>query len=182
MRKARKKPMVVQAYRLGDESPVVDILMAKGEIRQKADGSFEIFSRETKDNIGESAHSGDYIKLDSKGCPYPNSAEYFENSHRHLAADLFEQCSPAVDVWMYGDPMCPEIRYLIEHRHLSFHEDDPGRYFQAPLWGTKLSAAKDAVIIFYRIVRDPSGKIMDADYNFVAGDEFVRTYEMLSEE
>lgn len=182
MRKVRKKPMVVQAYRLGDNSPVVDGLMAEGEIRQKADGSFEVFSREAKDNIGEHACCGDYIKLDSEGCPYPNSAEYFENNHRHLAADLFEQRSPAVEVWMYGDPMCPEIVYLIEHRHLSFHDDDPERFFQAPLWGTKLSAAKDAVIIFYRIVRDPSGKIIDADFNFVAGNEFARTYDIISEE
>lgn len=174
--------MVVEAYRLGDNSPVVEGLMAEGEILQKADGSFEVFSREVKENTGERAHNGDYIKLDSEGCPYPNSAEYFETNHRHLAADFFEQRSPAVEVWMYGEPMCPEIRYLMENRHLSFHDDEPERYFQAPLWGTRLSAAKDAVIIFYSIVRDESGQITDVDYNFVAGDEFERTYEMLSEE
>lgn len=174
--------MVVEAYRLGDNSPVVEGLMAEGEILQRADGSFEVFSREAKENTGERAHSGDYIKLDSEGCPYPNSAEYFENNHRHLAADFFEQQSPAVEVWMCGEPMCPEIRYLMENRHLSFHDDEPERYFQAPLWGTRLSAAKDAVIIFYRIVRDESGQITDVDYNFVAGDEFERTYEILSEE
>ena len=77
--------------------------------------------------------------------------------------------------------MCPEIQYLMEHKQLTFHEDDPHKYFQAPLWGTILYAAKDAVIVFYRISRDEKGRIADEDFNFVERKEFERTYEMLSE-
>ena len=80
---------------------------------------------------------------------------------------------------MYGDPMGPEMQYLVEHKQLTFHEDEPNRYFQAPLWGTMLSAARNAVIVFYRIDRDESGKILDAEFNFVARDEFEKTYEIL---
>ena len=46
MKKARKRPAVVQAYRLGEENSVVDGLTAEGEIRLRGDGSFEVFSPE----------------------------------------------------------------------------------------------------------------------------------------
>lgn len=181
MKKARKKPAVVQAYRLGEKSSVVDGLTAEGEIRLKGDGTFEVFSTEAMGDTGEIAHTGDYIKLDFSGRPYPNSAEYFEENHCHIAAEFYEQRSNEVSVWMSGDPMCPEIRYLMEHKQLTFHEDEPERYFRAPLWGTVLYAAKDAVIVFYRIVRDETGQITDEEFNFVARDEFDRTYELLPE-
>ncbi|MDM8123992.1 hypothetical protein [Mediterraneibacter glycyrrhizinilyticus] len=182
MRKAKKRPMVVQAYRLGEENDVLAGLTAEGEICLKGDGSFEVFSQETKGDSGEIAYTGDYIKLDSSGNPYPNSAEYFEKNHCHIAGAFYEQRSKTVLVWMYGDSMCPEISYLIEQKHLTFHEDDPDKYFRAPLWGTELSAPKDAVIVIYRISRDESGKITDADFNFVAGTEFDKTYELLPED
>lgn len=182
MKKAKKRPAVVQAYRLGDESDVVDGLTAEGEIRLRGDGSFEVFSQEAKGHSGEIAHTGDYIKLDSSGTPYPNSAEFFEENHRHIAREFYEQKSNTVSVWMYGDPMGPEIQYLVEHKHLTFHEDEPDRYFQAPLWDTVLSAAKDAVIVFYRIDRDENGKICDVEFNFVAGDEFKKTYELTEQD
>ena len=182
MRKAKKRPMVVQAYRLGEESDVVAGLTAEGEIRLKGDGSFEVFSQEAKGDSGEIAHTGDYIKLDSSGNPYPNSEEYFEKNHCHITGENYEQRSKTVLVWMYGDAMCPEISYLMEQKQLTFHEDDPERYFRAPIWGTELSAPKDAVIVFYRISRDEVGQITDAEFNFVAGTEFEKTYELLPED
>ena len=45
-----------------------------------------------------------------------------------------------------------------------------------------MSAPKDAVIVFYRISRDEAGQITDAEFNFVAGAEFEKTYELLSED
>lgn len=182
MRKARKRPVIVQAYRLGDESNVVDGLTAEGEIRLRGDGSFEVYSQEAKGTSGEIAHAGDYIKLDSSGMPYPNSAEFFEENHRHITGAFYEQRSNEVSVWMHGEPVGEEIQYLMENKGLTLHEDDPDRYFQAPLWGTGLSAAKDAVIVFYRIDRDEGGRIRDAEFNFVAGDEFAKTYELLKED
>ena len=76
--KRKRKP---QSYRHTDseeENDMVEELTAEGEIKVKGDGSFEVFSREAKDGTGEIAHAGDYIKLDSSGKPYPNSAEFFE--------------------------------------------------------------------------------------------------------
>lgn len=182
MRKARKRPVVVRAYRLGDENNIVDGLTAEGEIRLRGDGTFEVFSQEAKGESGEIAQMGDYIKLDSSGMPYPNSEKFFEENHRHIAGEFYEQRSNVLSVWMYGDPVGEEMWYLMENKGLTLHEDDPVRYFQAPLWGTELSAAKDAVIVFYRIDRDEEGKICDAEFNFVAGDEFEKTYELLQKD
>ena len=75
--------------------------------------------------------------------------------------------------------MSRKIKFLIEQKQLTFHEEDPEKYFQAPLWGTNLSAKKDAVIVFYSIERDENGEIRDAEFNFVARDEFDKTYELL---
>lgn len=181
MKKARKRQVVVQAYRLGDESNVMDRLTLEGKVRLRGDGNFEVFSQETKGRFGEIAHAGDYIRLDSSGMPYPSRAEFFEKNYRHIAGEFYKQCPNAVYVWMYGDPIGPEMQYLVDHNQLTFHEDDPNRFFRAPLWGTKLSAAKDAVIVFYRIDRDEEGKICHVEFNFVARDEFDRTYDLLTE-
>lgn len=83
---------------------------------------------------------------------------------------------------MCGDPVGPEVRYLMEHKGLTLCGDDPERYFRAPLWETELTAARDAVLVFYRILRDEGGEIRDAEFNFVARDEFDKTYEMVQEE
>lgn len=178
MKKAKKKPAVVQAYRLGEDHEVLESLAEQGKIKIREDGKFEVFSQEAKDDIGEIAHEGDYIKFDSSGAPYPNNAQYFEKNHRHLTGEYYEQRSDAVYIWTYKDPMCPEVQYLIDHKQLTLHEDDPKKYFQAPLWGTRLSAAKEAVLVFYRIEKDAQGNITDVQFNFVAGDEFRKTYEI----
>lgn len=178
MRRARKKKIEIQAYRLGEKSEMIDSLIKKGEIRVREDGSFEVFSRETNGDSGEIAQRGDYIKLDSAGRVYPNEAAFFEKNHVHIKGDFYEQRSPDVLIWMYGDPIGEEIRYLIEQKKLTINEENPRQYFQAFLWGTQLSAAKDAVIVFYQITRNEDGEITDVDFNFVARDEFEKTYEL----
>lgn len=62
---------------------------------------------------------------------------------------------------------------------LLINEEDPDRYFSAQLWGTTLSAAKDAVIVFYSVTRDPDGKILEISFNFVARSEFDKTYDII---
>ena len=181
MRKAKKKALIVQAYRLGDKSSVIDRMIMEGKIKLKEKGSFEVFSQEAKGNSGELAREGDYIKIDSSGNPYPNSADFFEKNHQHVEGTYYKQKSKEVSVWMYGDPQGPEIRYLTEHKQLTFHESEPERYFQAFLWGTMLSAAKDAVIIFYQIIRNETGEIQNIEFNFIERKEFDKTYELLSE-
>ena len=42
-----------------------------------------------------------------------------------------------------------------------------------------MSAARDAVLIFYSITRDEQGDIVDADFNFVAREEFNQTYRFI---
>ena len=85
MRRARKKKIVIQAYRLGEKSEMIDSLIKKGEICVREDGSFEVFSRETNGDSGEIAQRGDYIKLDSAGRVYPNEAAFFEKNHERPA-------------------------------------------------------------------------------------------------
>ena len=45
--------------------------------------------------------------------------------------------------------------------------------------GTMLQAARDAVIVFYSIVRDENGMLTDADFNFVERSIFEQTYERI---
>lgn len=33
---------------------------------------------------GQMDENGDWIKIDSQGCPYPNKKEYFEENHRYV--------------------------------------------------------------------------------------------------
>lgn len=182
MKRARKKTVVIKAYRLGEKNSTVDKLIEKGKIRLTEGGNYEVFSQETGGTSGEIAYAGDYIKIDSSGSPYPNSREFFEENHVAVGYGAYRQKAKEVSVWMDGDPINEEVRYLIEHKGLTLNEDMPDRYFQAPLWGTRLSASRDAVIVFYQIQWDENGEIADAEFNFVARDEFDKTYDMLPEE
>lgn len=166
----------------GRKNSTVDELIEKGKIRLTEDGNYEVFSKETRGTSGEIAYAGDYIKIDSSGSPYPNSREFFEENHVAVGYGAYRQKAKEVSVWMDGDPINEEVRYLMEHKGLTLNEDMPDRYFQAPLWGTRLSASRDAVIVFYQIQWDENGEIADAEFNFVARDEFDKTYDMLPEE
>lgn len=177
-----KKPIRLNAYRLGEQHPVIDRLISEGKLTPLEDGTFEIVTRESDAGVsgkGEIARKGDYIKFDAGGFPYPNGAEFFQQSHRRLGENEYEQISKPLKAWDVREPMCEEIQFLIEHKGLVISEADEQRYFTAPLWGTVESAAKDSVIIFYSIERDESGKIADASFNFVVRCEFDKTYEII---
>lgn len=172
----------VNAYRLGTTSPVLDQLFKDGKLIQLTDRTFEIMSRESiagGSGHGQLAHEGDYIKLDSEGFPYPNSASFFEKKHRLIEGDTYEQLPTSMDAWTASEPICPEITFLQNEKGLTIHPADKDRYFSAPLWGTIESAPADAVIVFYSITHDPSGKITDADFNFVVREEFEKQYDVL---
>lgn len=128
---------------------------------------------------GEMAEEGDYFKVDSSGFPYPNKKEWFEANHRHIDGDEYMQISKPVDIWEADMPMCEEIQYLLSTDRLHINVEDTANYFSAFLWGAPLAAAKDAVIVFYSVDRDEDGKIRDVDFNFVARDEFEKTYTVL---
>jgi len=180
MRKAIKnKGKIVSAYRLGDGSAEEMRLLAEGKLRRKPDGTFEVFSLEVKTENGEIAHAGDYIKLSSDGWPYPNEREFFEATHRHIEGYTYEQFPKPLEAWTTEEGMIPEIAYLIAERGLVIDETHEETYFTAPLWGTILSAARDAVIVFYCVKRDEKGGITEVDYNFVAKKEFDQTYSWM---
>lgn len=179
MRRARKKPVRVNAYRLGEQSEGLHRLIKEGLVSQSDDGTFEVHTMETKDEKGETAHAGDYVKLDAAGRPYPNKAEFFEKNHRHIDGDQYEQFPKDREVWMMGDAMCPEVEFLIEQGRLELHKEDPEHYFQGTGWGTKLTASSDAVLVFYEIKRNAGGNIVDAEFNFVDREMFEKTYELI---
>jgi hypothetical protein len=171
----------VNAYRLGDKSHVIDELISQGKIKKLTDTSYEIFSHEAVNGNGELATKGDYIKVDSDGFPYPNKAEFFSANHKWIREDEYEQIPTALYAWTIQEPMCEEIKFLINEKGLKINTDNPEHYFNAFLWGTKLSAAKDAVIVFYNIIRDKSGHLVDIEFNFVCRREFDKTYIVIDE-
>lgn len=175
----KKTEKEVLVYKLNSECDVLDRLMQEGKLKRKEDGTFEVFSREAMNGTGELAYAEDYIKIDNGGFPYPNSAKFFEENHRHIEGNRYVQIPKLLDAWFASEGMCPEIQFLIEHKGLVIRESLPEKYFEAPLWGTILSAAKDAVIVFYELKRDCDGTILDADFNFVAREEFDRTYDIV---
>ncbi len=181
MRKARKKPVRVNAYRLGEQGEGLARLIKEGLVRRLDDGTFEVHTMETADGKGEIAHVGDYVKLDASGRPYPNEAGFFEENHRHIDGDQYEQLPKEREVWMMGDAMCPEVEFLIEHGKLEFHKEDPEHYFQGTGWGTRLIASSDAALVFYEITRNSDGKITDAEFNFVDRETFDETYELIKD-
>ena len=180
LRKAIKlKGKIVSAWKLGDNTETEQKLLREGKLKITDNGEYEVFSREATCGTGEIAFAGDYIKLDSMGFPYPNSSLFFESHHRHIDGELYEQIPTPVYVWFIDDGMCEEIEFLIKSKGLQFNIENPEAYFSAPLWGTILTAGSDAAIQFYSIDRDVDGKITDADYNFVAFNEFMKTYRFL---
>ena len=182
MKVIKKHGKQISAYRLGTVSPVLDQLIREGKLIRRQDGSFEVISRESiagGSGHGQIAVTGDYIKLDSEGFPYPNAASFFEKRHKPLGDDTYEQLPEPMDAWSAAESLCPEVRFLQEKKGLMINPDAPERYFSAPLWGTIESAPAEAVIVFYSITRDEDGNIKDADFNFVVREEFDKLYDIL---
>lgn len=58
MQKAKKKATVVQAYRLGEESDMVEELTAEGEIKLRATAVLRCFPRRQKTGRRDRAYRG----------------------------------------------------------------------------------------------------------------------------
>lgn len=154
-------------------------MLREGRMVLREDGSYELFSQEAVNGSGELAQKGDYFKVDGTGAPYPNRRERFLSTHRSVQGDVYVQQSCPVQVWMAGDPETEEVRWLMDAGRLVLHPEDPEHYFQAHLWGTHLSAARDAVLVLYHLSRDKQGRLRDVEFNFVAAPEFERDYSLL---
>lgn len=178
----KSKKKIVKAYPLGAGHPMEAALIAEGAIRLLADGSYELFSQEAVNGHGQVAQSGDYFKVDTidgRHYPYPNSREFFLNNHTHLAGDEYEQVNKPLLIWQSGDEPIEEIRWLVDTGHLTLKPQDPAHFFNAFLWGTDLSAAADATLVFYSVDRDAFGAITEISFNFVAKPEFEASYSVM---
>ncbi len=174
----KKEGNRVKACRLGSDSPILKRLVDEGLLRKHPDGSYELFTRETANGTGELMQEGDYVKLDCGGNPYPNRASFFLENHRHISGDEYEQIPRPLAAWDVREPENELIRFLQAEKGLLLRPEEPERYFTAPLWGTVLSAARDAVIVFYRVERDEDGAVTDVDFSFVARQEFEDSYRI----
>ncbi len=179
----KNKGKIVQAYQLGSNSAVINELMADGRIENLGEGSYAVHSQEAINGKvgGEVAKVGDWIKIDSSGCPYPNDRAFFEANHRHMEGDTYEQMPKLLQAWDAECEMCPEVAFLVEKKSLVIDETSTAQRYSAELWGTREAAAADAVIVFYSISRDSNGCIIDANFNFVERGEFNRTYSVVRE-
>ena len=178
----KNKGKVVHAYQLGRDHPVLNQLIAQGQIKKLEDGRYEVFSQEAlngETEHGQVAEKGDWIKIDGKGYPYPNKREYFEANHRYVEDDTYEQLPKPLQAWNVDCEMCDEVSFLIKKKGLKIDKDSYERYYSAHLWGTDEVANKDAWIIFYNIIYDQGGKIKDVEFNFAEKTEFDRTYSII---
>ena len=130
--------------------------------------------------MGQIARSGDYIKLDKAGFPYPNSRSYFLANHKKLPEEnCYEQIPKTLEAWTADCPICEKIRFLIREKELQLNPNSPEAYFSAPLWDTWEQADINSILVFYRIDTDENGNLLDADFNFINRKEFDKTYNIL---
>ena len=172
----KKSGKKVFAYELGAGSVMEKRFISEGKIKVRADGTYELFSQECNSGSGEIAHPGDFFKVDGSGFPYPNERIWFDANHRHIEGECYEQLPKPLEAWEYGDEIDERIEFLVMKKGLILNPKAPKEYFGAKLWKSWLTAAKDAVLVFYSITRDESGNIIDADFNFVARAEFEASY------
>lgn len=166
----------VEAWELGTGSEMQQKLFAEGKIVYTDNGKYELFSQEAQSGSGEKAVAGDFFKVDKAGFPYPNGREWFLANHRHIEGDTWEQLPKPLMAWESTEEITPEVQFLIDNKGLKLSPATPDQYFGAELWGSWLTAASDAVLIFYSVTRDENGTIVDADFNFVARPEFEASY------
>ncbi|MBQ1685133.1 MAG: hypothetical protein II072_06450 [Clostridia bacterium] len=180
----KNKGKTVCAYKLGTDDGLLTELIKNGKLIPLENGDYEVMSQEAisgSTGKGQLAHTGDYIKIDSSGCPYPNTAEFFEQNHRHIEGCTYEQIPKPLKAWLFGEPMCEEILFLMQKKGLVIRPDDYDHYFTAPLFGTVESAARSAAIVFYSILRNELGGLLDIEFNFVARDVFDKTYSFIED-
>ena len=177
----QKHALREQAWQLGAGSAMEQKLLQSGRIVLRADGRYELFSQEISGGQGEIARAGDYFKVAADGSPYPNERAHFEKTHQPLGADWYLQTAEPRQAWRADEPIGEAVRFLLDSGRLELHPEDPERFFSARLWGTRETAARDATLVFYRIDRDPQGRIAQTDFNFVSKAAFDETYEVLEQ-
>ena len=148
-------------------------------MKLRADGTYELFSREAAGETGQIAKPGDYFKLDPAGSPYPNDRAYFESMHEHIGDDRYLQKAPVLYAWTADEPVGEVIRFLLDQGLLRINENDPERYFSAFLWGTTETAARDAAVVIHDVERNDKNEIVRVSFNFVDRDYFDGNYRVI---
>ena len=171
-----KKAIPMPAFQLGTSCPLEQELIKSQLLLPVQEGVWEVRTREAKTR-GEIAKTGDYIKLDSAGMPYPVEKDWFEDTHTRTEEGLYLQKAAPKKAWSTEELMCPEIRFLVNEELLQW---DRKTGFGAALWGTWQTAGPDAVIVFDRVVTGKDGSVREVEFHFVAAEEFDRSYEVLS--
>ena len=172
-----KKVMPVRAFQLGTVCAAAQALMDAGLLIQMPEGLWRVRTRETEAE-GELARTGDYVKLDSIGMPYPTKKEWFEANHKQHDDGLYLQITTPRKAWSAAEQMIPEIRFLLD-RGLLHWDRETG--FGAHLWGAWQTAGADAVIVLDQVQADAMGELRQVEFHFVAAEEFAVTYEILPE-
>lgn len=167
----------VTACCLGEGSGLERELLARGLLARDGE-DYRVFSREAAGETGQLALRGDFVKLDAGGFPYPNARADFLQNHRQTPAGWVQVPVP-LEAWAFGQPEMEALRWALTHGGLTLHADDAARFYRARLWGAELSAPRDAVLVFYRVERDEGGAIVDMRYNFVAREEFDKSYRIV---
>ena len=175
----QKKLIPVRACRLGDGSDMEKRMLSEGRLRLRDDGDYEVFTMETQGERGEIAHRGDYVKTDAEGHLWPNRQAFFEENHTRLQGDWFSQTRPVYLAWTPEEPESDAVRFLREKGLLSLHPETPERFYSASLWDTVETAARSAVLVFYAVERDDTGRVIRVDFNFVEKGVFERTYDVV---
>lgn len=172
-----KKPTPVQAFVLGSQTDAELDLIQKGMLSLTPEGQWRLITRETP-GMGELVETGDYVKIDSIGMPYPVSKQWFEDNHELIRDGWYLQKTAPRKGWHKNLPMLPEVRYLLDQKLLVWNN----QHFSAFLWGTMQTVTDDAVIVLDAVIGAPDGTFSSVEFHFVAAEEFAKTYNIISPE
>lgn len=173
----KKNVVPMPAFQLGTSCPLAEKLTAEGLLLPQADGAWRVKTRESMTE-GELARDGDYIKFDSASMPYPTKKDWFEANHTRVEEGLYLQKVQPRKAWRAAEPVCPEVRFLLDRGLLQW---DPEQGFGAELWGTWQTADRDAVVVLDRVEPDGQGGFTAVEFHLVAAEEFAVSYEVLGD-
>ncbi len=176
---AVKESSRIRAWELGAGSGMEQEMIRCGRIVSRPGGIYEIFSREATGKTGQIAAAGDFFKVDDYGFPHPWRRAAFLQQHQPLDGDWYQEAARQVKIWRLSDPVCEEIRFLLDRGILRVDPDQPHRCFSALIWGTEETAASDAVVVIFDADRDPEGRVTGVNFNFVEIGYFNKHYRVI---
>ncbi len=177
---AVKESSRIQAWELGAGSVTEQEMIRCGKIVPCPGGIYEIFSREATGKKGQIAAAGDFFKVDDYGSPHPWRRAAFLQQHQPLEEDWYQEAARQVKIWRLTDPVCEEIRFLLDRGILRVNPEDPEHCFTALIWGTEETAASDAVVVIFDTDRDAEGCVAGVHFNFIEIGYFNKYYRVIT--